>query len=436
MTFISFGLDGTITKTSSPRIKGDFLLQKTYVSLFSSAGVGDYGFYMSGFNLVASNELLSRRMMVQRANHIAKRDSAYITGDIERKNTKKQIVNEINKWISNESESLDLLVATPPCQGISVANHYRSSKDLHRNSLVLQSILVAEMVKPKVIVFENVKRFMKTACTDVDGETYEISTVISNHLSGDYVQYAEEVNFKDYGANSSRPRTLVILARKDYFGREFDPKSLMPSKEKEKTLREVIGDLPSLKQMGEICPNDILHEFRPYRKDMRSWISGLEEGQSAFDNVDPAKRPHRVINNKIVPNVNKNSDKYKRQSWNKVAPAVHTRNDILASQNTVHPADDRVFSIRELMRMMNVPKDFQWSRTSYDDLNKLPPDEKAIWLKKHEMVIRQSLGEAVPTVIFYKIGQKIMETMIKIDSSKQNKKHNRGQKPKRNRQSA
>ena len=42
---------------------------RTYVSLFSSAGVGDYGFYQAGFKLIASNELLKRRMSVQLANN-------------------------------------------------------------------------------------------------------------------------------------------------------------------------------------------------------------------------------------------------------------------------------------------------------------------------------------------------------------------------------
>ena len=40
----------------------------TYISLFSSAGVGCYGFHMEGFECVATNELLSRRMDVQRVN--------------------------------------------------------------------------------------------------------------------------------------------------------------------------------------------------------------------------------------------------------------------------------------------------------------------------------------------------------------------------------
>jgi DNA (cytosine-5)-methyltransferase 1 len=52
----------------------------------------------------------------------------------------------------------------------------------------------------------------------------------------------------------------------------------------------------------------------------------------------------------------KNGDKYKRQYWNKVAPCIHTRNDILSSQNTVHPVDDRVFSIRIYVNDVNTTR--------------------------------------------------------------------------------
>ncbi len=392
---------------------------KTYVSLFSSAGVGDYGFYQAGFKLIASNELLQRRMDVQLANNIAEDRDAYIVGDI----TKKEVKDKITKQVKKYTTDLDLLVATPPCQGISVANHFKKGKDIERNSLVLQSILVAEELHPKVIVFENVHRFLKTACTDTDGSVHEIKEVINKHLSNKYNIYGEEINFKEYGANSSRPRTLVISTRKDL---DIDPKSLMPKKMAVKTLREVIGDLPSLKQMGEIMPNDILHAFRPYRKDMRSWIHGLKQGESALDNTDPMLRPHRIVDGKIVFNVRKNGDKYTRQYWDKVAPAIHTRNDILASQNTVHPVDDRVFSIRELMRLMNVPSEFKWAPEDYNYLNHLDIDEKKKWLKKHAITIRQSLGEAVPTIIFKEIGDNINFRMEEVNATIKNKKINCG----------
>lgn len=392
---------------------------RTYVSLFSSAGVGDYGFYQAGFKLIASNELLKRRMSVQLANNVAEDERAYILGDITSEDTKSKIISQVKKY----TDDLDLLVATPPCQGISVANHFKKGEDIKRNSLVLQSILIAEQLHPKFIVFENVHRFLKTACTDTDGSVNTIKEVIDRHLSSEYDIWGEEINFKDYGANSSRPRTLVISTRKDM---NIDPASLMPNKMKEKTLKEVIGDLPALHEMGEVDKNDILHSFRPYREDMRDWIHGLKQGESAFDNTDPKLRPHRVINGKVVFNVRKNGDKYKRQYWDKVAPAIHTRNDILASQNTVHPVDDRVFSIRELMRLMNVPSEFKWAPEDYNYLNHLDIDEKKKWLKKHAITIRQSLGEAVPTIIFKEIGDNINFRMEEINATIKNKKINCG----------
>jgi DNA (cytosine-5)-methyltransferase 1 len=54
----------------------------TYISLFSSAGVGCYGFKMENFECVATNELIERRLNVQKANHKCKYDSGYICGDI------------------------------------------------------------------------------------------------------------------------------------------------------------------------------------------------------------------------------------------------------------------------------------------------------------------------------------------------------------------
>ena len=112
-------------------------------------------------------------------------------------------------------------------------------------------------------------------------------------------------------------------------------------------------------EFGEISNDDIYHFFRVYPEHMRSWIHDLKEGESAFDQEDDNKKPHTIVDGKIKINANKTGDKYKRQFWNKVAPCIHTRNDQLASQNTIHPSDDRVFSIRELMNIMTIPKSFK-----------------------------------------------------------------------------
>ena len=112
---------------------------------------------------------------------------------------------------------------------------------------------------------------------------------------------------------------------------------------------------------------------------MRSWITDLNPGQSAFENLDPLRRPHRMIDGEYVPNTNKNADKYRRALPDEVAPCVHTRNDILSSQNTIHPFDDRVFSIAELMCMLTVPTDFRWTTLDDAGLRSLSKNSGRLW---------------------------------------------------------
>lgn len=109
---------------------------------------------------------------------------------------------------------LDVLIATPPCQGMSVANH-KKKDELKRNSLVVESIKMTNQIKPKFFVFENVRAFLTSICTDVDGQDKSIKDAIEANLSGIYNILYQVVNFKDYGNPSSRTRTLVIGVRKD-----------------------------------------------------------------------------------------------------------------------------------------------------------------------------------------------------------------------------
>ena len=380
----------------------------TYISLFSCAGVGCYGFKQAGFECVATNELSSRRLAIQKFNHKCSRDEGYICGDITLDSTKQLIFDEINWWKENRYiAEIDVVIATPPCQGMSIFNHKKNDHDIERNSLVIESLNIVKRIQPKFVVFENVPAFMDTECI-IDGEERcSIGEAHQRILGDDYSYYADTINFKYYGSNSSRTRTLVIGVRKNLV-QYISPVELFPDRKEEHTLREIIGDLPSLTNMGEIYASDIYHSFRSYPEYMRPWISELGEGESAFDNADPMKRPYKIgKDGSIIQNVNKTRDKYKRQVWDKTALSVHTRNDQLASQNTIHPSDDRVFSIRELMRMMTIPNDFAWSETSFSDLNALPLKKKQDFLKKEETNIRQCIGEAVPTEIFKSIADNI-----------------------------
>ena len=176
----------------------------TYISLFSSAGVGCYGFKMEGFDCIATNEWIERRLNIQKANKKCKYESGYICGDITKSETKDKLYAEIELWRKKEGvKRVDVVIATPPCQGMSVANHKKSDTEIVRNSLVVESIKIIQKIKPKFFVFENVPAFMKTICTDVDGVDKPIADAIENNLGKDYSYTSRVINFKNYGACSS-----------------------------------------------------------------------------------------------------------------------------------------------------------------------------------------------------------------------------------------
>lgn len=392
-----------------------------YVSLFSSAGVGCYGLKMEGFDCVATSELVERRLNVQRANNKVKYDEGYILGDITEKATKARLYSAIQSFKSKENISdVDVVIFTAPCQGMSVANHKKNAMTIARNSLVVEALEIVSELKPKIFIAENVRAFMNSKCIDY-GVTKKIEQAFNDWIGNEYTIVSRVLNFKNYGANSSRTRTLAIGVRND-LSQLINVEDLFPREEKEKTLYEVIGELPSLSEIGEVHEKDIFHGFKQYREDMRDWIREVKPGFSAFDNEDISKRPHTI--NKmgdIVINTNKNGDKYTRQRWDVVAPCIHTRNDILASQNTVHPVDDRVFSIRELMLMMNIPQSFKWSIEDEDKLNNMSIEDKLAYLKKNEINIRQSIGEAIPTIIIQKIAKNIKGALDDVE-----RKNNKG----------
>lgn len=374
----------------------------TYVSLFSSAGIGCYGFKRAHFDCVATCELIPQRMEIQKANNKCKYKSGYIVGDITTEEIKAKIYQEISFWNEHDGVSdIDVVVATPPCQGMSTVN-YKKGDETKRNSLVVEAIEIIHTVKPKVFVFENVSAFLKTVCTNQKGEAVLIRDCIIDTLAGEYYIYAKVINFKDYGVPSSRPRTIVIGTRKDLIN--VSPLNIFPVKTRETTVREAISDLPSL-QFGEISSNDIYHAFREYPRYMEEWISHIQEGASAFSNEEQFL-PYKIENGKKVTLKGAYmGNKFRRLFWDRPCACIATRNDQLASQSTIHPKDNRVLSIRELMRLMTIPDEFKWTAEDVSSFTGI--EQRKAFLKKYELIIRRCIGEAVPTHIMFSIASRI-----------------------------
>lgn len=104
---------------------------KTYISLFSSAGVGCYAFKLDGFDCIATNEIVERRLKIQKFNNKCSDDNGYILGDITDNEVKTRLLNRVMSYKkSHHLTDVDVIIATPPCQGMSVANHKKQTMKL------------------------------------------------------------------------------------------------------------------------------------------------------------------------------------------------------------------------------------------------------------------------------------------------------------------
>ena len=183
----------------------------TYVSLFSSAGLGCFGFKEAGFKGIATAELRQRRLEVQRVNEVAWRETGYVLGDLTEPETQQAILEEVAAWKElNCGSEITVVLATPPCQGMSVANH-KKRRQLPRNSLVVESLKLISQILPRFFVLENVRAFLTTTCLDLDGNQKSIREAIRDNLDRHYVIGERVSNLKEYGSPSGcRTRTLVV----------------------------------------------------------------------------------------------------------------------------------------------------------------------------------------------------------------------------------
>ncbi len=421
----------------------------TYISLFSGAGVGCYGLLEEGFECVATNEILEKRLNIQRINRKCKLDESYISGDIKKPETKEKILKQIGFYSKKfGNDRVDLVVATPPCQGMSVANHKKKNDEIKRNSLVIESVDLIKQIKPRFFILEDVPSFYKTGCIDKNDNLLEIGSMIEQNLSGDYMLYDEVINFKNFGANSSRTRTLVIGVCKEF--KDFiSALEFFPDFKQEKTLKEVIGSLKPL-AWGEYDSTDFYHSFRTYPKHMQEWIKDLKEGQSAFENVqdaisdlaylcsnegafesdylNPVQSSYQALMRKDSPKlynhqatnhsqaaleklklINKEQGKeclpknlhgkqqfkstWGRLNWNKISPTIDTRFDTPSNGTNSHPELHRSITPREAARIQSFSDNY-------------------IFYGNKTSVCKQ-IGNAVPPLLALALGKAILKSLRK-----------------------
>jgi len=410
--------------------------------LFSSAGIGELGIQRCGIDVVCANEFDPLRIALYRENFV---NHEILEGDIW--DLKEQILTTARGKLGGEE--LFLFYATPPCQGMStngigrlkweISQGRRDQEDL-RNRLIIPTMQIAQELNPLWLLLENVPGMRHTEIRDEAGRFVNIVDYIAEQLGPDYVGRAEVVACEDFGIPQKRRRLVTIFTRdqqgKDYFisnGGTFFGNRM---KEPRKTLRSAISHLPPLDaRPGKNDKKDFhrYHYVNVMNQEKYKWIENTTEGDTAFNNqcINPScrfngnprhkdeRKDGKWISSKKTPiycdrcgellprPVIREADgslrllkgfhsAYRRMKWDEPARTL-TQNFIYeASDNKVHPEQNRVLSVLEALIIQSI------DRYSY----KFEINGKDIGTAK----IAEVIGESVPPYLI----EKICHMMIQV----------------------
>ncbi|MGL5641304.1 MAG: DNA cytosine methyltransferase [Paraclostridium sp.] len=429
------------------------MIKYNSVSLFTCAGIGDFGFKKAGISHIVMNELIEDRAQIAKVNFP---EAVMINGDIRENIENIENITKV-KLKEEHSDELFLLTATPPCQGMSkngigsILKAIREGKRAEideRNYLFEPVIELVERLHPKYFFWENVDRMANMFVLNDDNEQTRLTDYIQEKLKVlGYIGEFRLINFADYGVPQNRQRMIGIFRRQCTKSvlKEIQADDLFPLKthdvegyeniSKYRTVRETIERLPQLdSKNSSLCKSDFhpLHKVPVSREELYWWISNTKEGDTAYNNNECTSCGY-VNNNEDVyckkcksllpkPTVEKNGEirlikgfisAYKRMTYDKPSPTITTRSAYACSDNNLHPTQNRVFSIYEVSLLHGLnPEEYKWGPISKENkktgkvtVKKIAPDT----------LLRDVLGEPVSPIFTEIVGKHLINIEKKIN---------------------
>jgi len=413
---------------SSPR--------RTAVSLFSGGGIGDLALSANGLDVLVASELRPDRASVFEHNFP---DVAMVCGDLA--DTKDEVLRLTKELL--QGETLDILFATPPCQGMSkngrgkllqrLGNGERVLLD-PRNQLVLHALDIASALRPRIVAMENVPEMANTVIEDREGNIRPILDIVRDALGDDYRGHAEVVEFADYGVPQRRKRLISVWTKTSSLQRRLKrDASLLPPRTHAQhetpnrrpwvTVADALADLPALdaSTLDTATSTIPFHRVPLLDADKYYWVSHTPEGGGAFDNqcAEPTcgyqgnrthgsgrdaagvNRSHRTTPircercDALLPRpwvreadgtvrlMSGYTSAYKRMKAGLPASALTRNLSYACSDHKLHPTQHRVLSLHEAFILHTIADyPYRWARADGKRLS--------------DKTVREIIGESIP----------------------------------------
>ena len=378
--------------------------RRTLVDLFGGAGGLSLGFMEEGFKVLLAVDNDPAAVRTYRLNH-----PAVPVASVPEKDVTLLPDEEIRGLVT---ERVDVLVAGVPCQGFSRVGYrtkpvlmqeksYNPESDA-RNRLFLEVVRIARILRPRIILLENVPDMGKAKVKE--GKTVAgVIHLLSQRLQPDYVTTTVLLDASRYGVPQSRKRLFFMAFRRTALPEVESAMERISDRAwgdvvLPLSLEDGISDLPSLAQgegeqiavmpegtegngnpytdfvrgRGKVLYN---HQARPHNKDDIKIIQALEEGENY---VRLLRRRPDVIEGRThkVYSLHNFPDKFYRMRPGEPARTIpaHLARD---GNSFILPSQNRSLTVREAARLQSFPDDWIFTGSRYAQFtqvgNAVPP---------------------------------------------------------------
>ncbi len=245
---------------------------------------------------------------------------------------------------------IDLVAAGPPCQSFSVLGR-RGALDDPRGKLALKYFELVAEIGPRAFIFENVPGILSVN----KGEDWKRLVEHAKEKTG-YTLHIGKLNAVHFGVAQQRERVVIVGFRD-----EVDFK--FPANKPSGLGSELVSSFSSIPSSWALEYVDGLsnHELRPHgsvvRKRYELVSPGTRDKTDHTDRIDPDKPSRTVL----------------------------VGSSLGGGRPHIHPTEHRVITVREAARIQSFPDSYKF------DGNVGP--------------IRTGIGNAVPPLMAYRIGQ-------------------------------
>lgn len=340
--------------------------------------------------------------------------------------TTASLLRNYNQQLSGLSGKVDLIAGGPPCQGFSFAG--RRNSDDPRNELTNEYIRIVKLIKPKLLLIENVRGFDAAFPGKRQSYAQLVQKRLTNLRECGYNVFSKVLLASEFGVPQPRRRFILIAIRKDLSINDESPFDLVAKfakanrkkhglGERLTTVRDAIGDLSTRGRRMIDCEDSKGFKQIAYRerKNASAFQSlmrkGIKKGTSPNSLRIPNHRDQTVKRFQEIleacPKGKSLSDEFrtkfgmKKQCFtplhpNKLATTVTTLPD-----DVLHYSEPRILTVRENARLQTFPDWFEFQGRYTTGGQR----------RKHECPRYSQVGNAVPPLMAKAIGSALLSLL-------------------------